>query len=330
METQVTDQSSWNVGLEGPLAHPWGEAKIAANWSATDAGFASLQSAAPVAGTRAGQIAVQQDVETGLISGTLTAKAAKNTLPAPLSAAPGADIGGQNVEGNAQFKLALTPNLAVIASGGLGNAARDFIAPPSQVLPRPSEILPPTSEESRMDVGELGMEMGASGAPTDNPNEPDKPSQATAQAPDLFERPSLPLVRSDSLQTARGDVGLELKLSSSLAITATSGRTTLQNTSELAGWETPTSQNGEKRIALGLQQRTKGGSWGLKITQKMWDDAVFQSEIAQNSFDAMAIRLGAERRLIGAIRLKGAYDWARHDSPGQNEEDTWRVGVTYR
>ncbi len=112
--------SSWNTSASGPLSHPWGEANVAFNWRATDAGFATF-AGQNLAGERAGDAQITQPIKTALVSGQLSAAASTQERPSLEGAQSGTEVERDAARAGADLKVQLLPGIALKATGNLAN-----------------------------------------------------------------------------------------------------------------------------------------------------------------------------------------------------------------
>lgn len=404
---------AWGVAADGPIVHPWGQAKATASFSTTDKDFGTLAAPTPGVGARTGSVALQQDVALGMVKGSMKLKAARSKRPGMGEAAMGEQVADENVEGGANFRVQLMPRLSLVGSGVVRTGAQNFVAqpveltPPPAASPQPVAVLtdpparppvetpatapatPPTTETEpgipgggpedtvvtppvpapvieiptpeAQPVEPVSLvpvpvpvpvvpSMPATLPPTPTPETPvttlpltpaaggeaplpategpvtegpatlgTTPTEATdasaAPGQDVFGREGVAL-RSDVTQAAGGDVGLELKLSRSLAFTLSTGYTRTLNTRYLFDdWE-PLALTDENRFALELRQKTGQGSWGVRVSHKLWNDKYDSVASTLADQQATVLRLETERRLIGAIKVSGGVDWAQHNAYG--------------
>ncbi len=497
LDTATGPERAWTVNADGPIVHPWGEAKATASYSATDAGFATLANPTASVGDRSGRVAVQQDVAVGLVTGSLKVSADQSRRPSMASAIVGDKVGEGNLEGGANFRVKLTPVLSLVGSGLVRAGEQNFVNQPVELVAPPvvsaasvttgttatgttatgatatgtstagtvaaaanpaapvavigigngttaasdasvlgttvpgpttgatgtatAATTPPTTESgdataatgatnqgsaagttasggsdtagaaagaiATPGIGSGGAEPAplpvagiappapaattaapsgtessggastgavasaatasnaapsgptASGTPAAAPITPGIEPVATtsttatanttagtapttigsgsATAPDIFSHtnPALP-VRSDLTRAAGADVGVELALSRSLSCTVSTGYTRTMNTRYLFDDWQPQALSDENRLGLELNRRTRVGSWGVKISRKMWNNLWDSTQPVSPDQAATVLRLQAERRLFGPVKISGGLDWARHEAPG--------------
>lgn len=272
LDTQEQGATAWKVGLDGPLRHPWGVAKVNATYNSAEAGFAPFTSAAsgpgaaPTAATQSGQVAAQQDVAVGKLQGTTGVMVSQHGqqavagVPAlivapfvgaePNATPPVAGTHSDTIDGVADLRWKLSPSVALLGKHEASSTSdHTFIGPPA-----------PLTDGT-------------------TPTVPDKLTQRQAS-----------------------DVGVELKLTHSIAFAITSGQAHTQ--SQLwpsAAAPTPLAQVDENRTTLRLQRQTKGGSVGIALTRRAVADSV------NNATDTRGqeTQLQAERQLFSWLKLKG-------------------------
>ena len=106
----------WKTRLEGPIKHPFGEARASASWSATDSGFENFASQNGQ-GTRVGVAEAAQDLKIGALSGTINARGEKIARDDAQNARIGEEIEKSGFATGAQLKLGLFAGLALQAQG---------------------------------------------------------------------------------------------------------------------------------------------------------------------------------------------------------------------
>ena len=129
------------------------------------------------------------------------------------------------------------------------------------------------------------------------------------------------------------EAGFELKLNSSMSLTATASQifTDRDFTSAATDAERHAiARLREKRLALGLSRRTKIGSWSVRVAQHDLKDSI--GSLADSS--AQSLQLQAERQLLPNLRLRGTWnlntddDFARslsNERANQSLEAQWKV-----
>ena len=235
LDGQQNAAQAWNVGVDGPVEHPFGQAHVSADYNATDPGFApfsdpsaSVLSANNERRTRK-QVTVAQDAKLqlpllGTLSGTLSGSAARSNRKslnesgeseaAPDTAALAPDeTRTDELTGTANLRLQLFPAIALT-----GRHSHGLI-----------------TEE--------------------HPAAPTAPENLT--------------LRNDS------DAGVELKMSRALALTAGVGQTRVGNATlppAAAGVYDPLNATlrDEDRVTVGVRHQTGGGSVNLSLARSRW------------------------------------------------------------
>ncbi|BCM91388.1 hypothetical protein IAD21_03260 [Abditibacteriota bacterium] len=153
--------SSWNASANGPLSHPWGEANIAFNWRATDAGFETF-AGKNVGGERAGDAQITQQIQTPIVSGQLSANASTTERVSLEGTGAGTELGREAAHANADLKLQVLPNLALKAQGNVSDTQIDRL---TGTIPSDAEaVIPITREDLVGTGGDLGVEVKVSKA----------------------------------------------------------------------------------------------------------------------------------------------------------------------
>ncbi|MBV9865154.1 MAG: hypothetical protein JO316_07365 [Abitibacteriaceae bacterium] len=277
LNSQLSEQdkaaAGWKVGLEGPLRHPWGEAKVSAAYNSTEAGFApfaagaSTPGAVPTADNQNGQVTVQQDVAIGKLKGT-TQVAAIQTAQQTAQAATAAPIlqksQADTLGGKADLRFQVSPSVAL-----LGKHEENATTEHALTLSNADNTITPA---------------------------PDKLNQNVAS-----------------------DVGVELKLSHSLALAVTTGQTRTGNSLLRPGADTPDPVllQDENRTAVSLQRKTGGGMWGISVGQRAIADALKDA----SNVHSQDLQLQAERQLFSWLRLKGAVGFSNQNDIVQRLAD---------
>lgn len=279
LNTQEQSAAAWKVGVDGPLRHPWGVAKVSAAYHSAEAGFAPFASAAatpgaaPTADTQAGQVGVQQDVALGKLQGTTAVAVSQNGQ----QAVPGA--------------------LAVLG-------------PPT---PDATPLVVGTRSDTINGVADLKLKLSPSAALLGK-------HEATSTSDHTFIGPPAPLSNAvtaglDKLtQRQASDVGVELKLTHSIALAVTTGQAHTQ--SQLwpsATAPTPLSLLDEDHTTLRLQRQTTGGSVGIALTQRIGADSVNNASNTRGQ----DTQLQAERQLFSWLRLKGSLGFTNENDLAQ-------------
>jgi hypothetical protein len=167
LETQEETNMAWTVDANGPIAHPFGVATARVNITDVDAGFATLADPNAAVGQKKGEVEVAQDVKIGPVSGNLRL-AANQRERAEDNAKTGEEIKAGGARTQAQMRLAVTPNLALISSGSaqfdnLTRALQDQTATPAPAATDQitgDALLPPSQarELNQQLTGDVGVE----------------------------------------------------------------------------------------------------------------------------------------------------------------------------
>ncbi len=282
LDGQQNAAHAWNVGVDGPVAHPFGEARVSADYNATDAGFAPFSdpSAAALAAnnerrTRE-QVTVAQDAKLqlpllGTLSGTLSASAARSNRKslnesgesAPVLETPGSvpnETRTDELTGTADLRLQLLPAIALTG---------------------------------RHSHGLISEEHPARVAASENLT-----------------------LRNDS------DAGVELKMSRALALTVGAGQTRVGNATlapTVAGVYDPLNATlrDEDRVTVGVRHQTGGGSVNLSLARRLIDtNTLDRADFSGGSGDTLAhtVNLDAQRRFFGFLNLQGGWSWSNEDA----------------
>jgi hypothetical protein len=270
---------AWRMNLDGPVAHPWGIARASAQIGETENGFTPYSGNAPATGLN-GKLALQQDVKVGEISGALKVshnQTAYSTDAAPTEALPtdsslNAMVRGQaQTESSANLRWKLTPALSVTAKGSVKNGWRQF-------------------------------ELPASGSPavTAESQPGSTPSGETAAEAQT--------VASSLLQS--GDVGLELKVSPTVALTVSTGTTVDKAALHQQDAVQDLARRGENRIALGIKRKSRKSLLGVELTRHERDDLLpgATDKISQS------LRIEAERDVLPLLRVRGVVSLSDDDT----------------
>jgi hypothetical protein len=252
-------------------------AQASATLTSSQIGYGAVSGPAPTQGPLGGQLALQQNVAVGPVTGSLNFRAGRSAASEPAVALVGQAVGTQSLQGAAQMRVPLTPALAVVGSGTLSSSLIDVVAAaPADTTPAPDAVEPPSDAAT------------AGAAP-----------------------PDTQIVNSQLTQAAAGDMGLEMKLPHKLAMTLSTGYTrTLSGTYTLSDWQTA-SLTDESRIGLELAGQAPAGSWGVKITHKIWGDQLAQAGSDMPTQSATVFSFNCRRRLSRGVALAGSIDWAR-------------------
>ncbi|MDF2441496.1 MAG: hypothetical protein JWN98_2480, partial [Abditibacteriota bacterium] len=119
-EDQEDSASAWKLSLDGPVRHPWGEARFSALYRGTDPGWSSYADPRPAVGGEHTEVSVQQDVKIGDISGTtrigftgseIPVAAANVAADAPKTTVD--PMRNEMLEGTAQLRWELSPSVTL-------------------------------------------------------------------------------------------------------------------------------------------------------------------------------------------------------------------------
>jgi len=108
-----------------------------------------------------------------------------------------------------------------------------------------------------------------------------------------------------------GDVGVEIKLTPTVALAVTTGSTQMDSASMLLNGtaQTPISLRDEGRINVSLRQTTAEGFWGVQVIRNnIADDVNDQANTASQT-----VLLQGERQLLPWLRVKGTLNLAGQD-----------------
>lgn len=115
----------------------------------------------------------------------------------------------------------------------------------------------------------------------------------------------------NSAVVSTGDVGLEMKVTKSLALTVSGGQTKTDTATLLPAAESPiAAKTTDDRIAIGIQRRTSGGLFAFQMARHSLNDELGNSAITK----AGSMQFNAERQVMKQLRLKGSYMWADDNS----------------
>jgi hypothetical protein len=103
------------------------------------------------------------------------------------------------------------------------------------------------------------------------------------------------------------DVGVEMKVGKSLAVTVSGGQTQSGTATLLAAADSPiTTKTNDERVAVGIQRRTSGGLFALQMARHSLSDCLKNNTITS----AGSMQVNAERKISSTLRLKGSYLWS--------------------
>lgn len=256
-EKEAESAAAWRMAMAGPISHPFGEANFSARLSDVQNGFGSFAGGAPFAGAaaagyRRGEIALQQGVALGRLSGGLSLSMGQSTLndnESILAARSSVLAQSDVVESAANLNWKLTPSLSLTTTH---------------------------KHAVTTDHTTTGEE--------------------TVQ---------------NSAEQNTSNVGMEMKLSRSLAFSVAAGQTRAgrdvlrPDADEFA----PLALRDEERLTAALQRRTGGGAWGIHLARV----AVSATLPAETELQSQTVRFEAERKVTDWLRLKGALRLAGED-----------------
>ena len=265
----------WNVNLDVPVTHFWGKATLSAGFERSQPGASREAQAASAPLQQNATVTLRQEVKKGVLSGSaeLALAGADSRQDAPI--ALGERERNAKAEGSARLKLQLAPTLAITGSHQSRMEREASLQP----------VEPSGTVESEGSSGDALAQIGERQAGWD--------------------------VERQALRRSNSELGLEWKMSKSLAISAGASATRSGQEAPAAGagvWA-PRWLRDESRANVSLQKRTGGGSWGL-----MWSRAWAEQESLADSQmkpaedkRADALSLQAEHKLFGWLSMRGSW-----------------------
>ena len=282
LQEQSASATSWNLNVDGPVAHPFGEARVSAGISETDAGFAPFTDASALANAQntekrtREQVVVAQDAKldlpVGLLTGTASFTAArsnrKNLADEADTVLESRQTQTDELTGAANARWQLMSRLALTGKHTRGVIYED--KPDAPTLPENYTIRNDSDAGMELKMSDsLALTLGAGQTRVGNmllpPDETLDPLSATLRAATLRD---------------------------------------------------------EDRVTLGLAHRTKGGNWNLGFARRLIDNNTLDGALAtEGAGDALAhtVNLSAERRFFDWLNLRGGWNWNNEDAFGRGE-----------
>jgi hypothetical protein len=135
-------------------------------------------------------------------------------------------------------------------------------------------------------------------------------------------RPDAETAPENQTRRHESDAGVELKMSRSIALNVGAGQTRVGNATLPP--ETSSSFNplnaalrDEERVTVGLQRRTQGGAWSLRLARRtLENDTLDGASFSGGAGDALAhtVDIDAERRVFSWLNLKGGWTLSDEDT----------------
>jgi hypothetical protein len=132
------------------------------------------------------------------------------------------------------------------------------------------------------------------------------------------------------------ETGVEWKVTRSMALTASTARTTTERDFLAASGDTKTlSRLNDEQLSLGLSRRTSAGNWLVQVSNHTLNDSI----TGNTDTKAQSIKVQAERKVSSNLRLKGTWnvandvDLARdifRDTASRNVEAQWSLSPRSR
>lgn len=266
LENQDEAATNWNVNATGPIAHPWGEAQATANWRDVESGYSTLNDTNSAVGQKSGDVQVVQDVAHGPLTGQMKVGASKREREE--AAHTGDEIEARGARSEAQLRLAVTPNLGLLAGGSL-----------------------------QLDAARRALQDQTTPGETD-PNAP-------APLPDALASPS---EARELAQQVGGDVGVEWKFTDSLSIAVTTGASRLRQRREAGELWNDGPAKDEDRRAVEVRHHHGAADFRVRLAQRARRDVLApsttptQADISQWRIEA-ARRLVGSLRLRTIVDL---------------------------
>lgn len=277
LDGQRNDARAVNLGVDGPIAHRFGEARFNADYNATDPGFAPFSD--PSAGALAQnnqrrtrrQVTLAQDARlqlpvVGTLSGTLSASAARSNRK---SLTQGGEAVLDNITpnqtrtdeltGTADMRLQMLPALAL--TGRHTRGLNSEVHPDAPAAPENLTL---------SNVSDAGVEL--------------KMSRSVA-------------LTAGAGQTRIGNAQLPATANSYDPLNAT--------------------LRDENRVTVGVRRQTGGGSVNLSVARRVLDTNTLDGvDFSRGSGDALAhtVNLDAQRRIFGWLNVQGGWSWNSEDA----------------
>jgi len=109
-------REKWNLKANGPISHPFGDAKAEIEWRETEAGFANLATE-NTNGEQVGQVKITQGVKRGDLSGQIQMVANERERQRLENILSGEEARARQAQTDANFQYKLTPNISLRALG---------------------------------------------------------------------------------------------------------------------------------------------------------------------------------------------------------------------
>ena len=270
----------WNVNLDVPVTHFWGRATLSAGFERREAGASREAEEAGAPLQQNARVTLRQDVKKGALSGSaqLALSGADSRRDAALSIGEHERERNAQAEGSARLKLQLAPALAITGS-----------------------------HQSKLER-EASLQPLEAGGVAESGESSDGAATGAGEGQARWD------VERQGSRRSNSELGLEWKMSKSLSVSAGAGATR-------AGQEAPVQSAGvwaprwlrdESRANVSLQQRTGGGSWGLKWSRAWAEQDALANAQMQRSEDKRsdAVSLQAERKLFGWLSMRGSWKLA--------------------
>jgi hypothetical protein len=276
---------SWRLGLDVPVAHPWGVAKLAVGYERSGGGLARDAEAASADDRSAGSLALQQELKIGSVSGSARLSLAQEKAN-PLATAQESERQNGAAEGSARLRWQM--NKAVALTGS--HQSRVEV---DKSLSIDGEEVDEDASASRRTSSELGLEWKLNPAL--------KLSASTGKLVDTSMEKDVD--EQSANQRVSSQVGVEWKLGRSLSLGASAGKVSAGNRELGDEGEVPLSLQDESRAHLELNKRTSKGSLGVRLSRSWAEEEVRRDVDKRND----ALSLQAERKLAPWLSVSGTW-----------------------
>jgi hypothetical protein len=287
LDSQSKAATAWKLGLNGPLAHPWGVAQATIDLSDTAPGFATFNAPVPTIGERNSALTLRQSIAAGPLAGSLAASAVAHRCTDPAALGAGALHIDDKTDFSSDLHWQLSPVLALTGSGSLTTTAQQAgITQTEQVVAAPAT----NTTRGSADLG-VQLRLSHSLALTVSGGK----SRIVTRLP-----------ASNSLDAAN-----PVAADSDQLDTADNEANGANNGGADAG---AVSVQADDSVALGLQHTTANGSWGLHYIRHNLNDTGCAPIVAgSSSISTDSVSLSAARQLTPSLRLKASYLWSADD-----------------
>jgi hypothetical protein len=282
---------AWNLGVDAPIVHPWGTAKLVANYEETGGGVATTPEAAMQENERNGGVALVQDLKIGTLSGSTKIALSQNNTNAAFTSTPESQNG--TTEGSANLRWQLLPSLAVTGS--------------HQSRLEKQRQWSFEDEANRSDTTRHNSTVGLEWKWQRklSPNLAFNTSHRTKfnwQSWQTNTSSELGSLQAEQQMQNLSDLGLQWKWTKATSISLGASQTRVDRETLREDVMLPTSLRNELKATLALQHRTSAGSWKLNLARLRADEDVANSEDRENN----QVTLEAERKLLSWLSLRGA------------------------